>query len=104
MNQFARSARLNETPAALLYQRYAPAIFAYLRLHISIWEDAEDVLLEVFLAALEDDRLEAVPEDERLAWLRGVAHHKLVDYYRRHTRRPTGRWKRWQKSSWQMSG
>lgn len=89
MNQFARSARLNETPAALLYQRYAPAIFAYLRLHISIWEDAEDVLLEVFLAALEDDRLEAVPEDERLAWLRGVAHHKLVDYYRRHTRRPT---------------
>jgi RNA polymerase sigma-70 factor (ECF subfamily) len=89
MNQFARSARLNDSPAALLYQRYASAIFAYLRLHTSIWEDAEDLLLEVFVAALEDGRLEAVPEEERLAWLRGVAHHKLVDYYRRHARRPT---------------
>jgi RNA polymerase sigma factor (sigma-70 family) len=88
MKQFARSTHLNNSPAALLYQRYASAIFAYLRLHTSLWEDAEDLLLEVFLAALEEGRLEAVPEEERLAWLRGVAHHKLVDSYRRHARRP----------------
>jgi RNA polymerase sigma-70 factor (ECF subfamily) len=89
MRQVARGADVNDSPAARLYRRYAPAIFAYLRLHTSVWEDAEDLLLEVFLAALEDERLEAVPEEERLAWLRGVAHHKLVDYYRRHARRPT---------------
>src|SRR5690242_18708253 len=65
MRLFARGTRLDESPAALLYQRYAPAIFAYLRLHLAVWEDAEDVLLEVFLAALEQNRLEAVPEEER---------------------------------------
>jgi RNA polymerase sigma factor (sigma-70 family) len=72
---------------AALYQRYAPILFAWLRQRTT-WEDAEDLLLEVFLAAFERDQLLAVPEAKQLAWLISVAQHKLIDHYRRSQRRP----------------
>ncbi len=72
---------------AALYQRYGPTLFAWLRQRTS-WENAEDVLLEVFLAAFERDQLLAVPEAKQFAWLVSVAQHKLIDHYRRSKRRP----------------
>lgn len=75
--------------AVLLYERQAPPLFAYLRLHAPSWEDAEDLLLDVFLAAIEQQRPLAWPEREQLAWLLRVAQHKLVDHHRRTSRRPT---------------
>lgn len=74
---------------AALYQRHAPAILAYVRRHVICAEDAEDVLLDVFLAALEH-RTSFLQLDERqqLAWLRRTAHNKFVDYHRRVRRRP----------------
>src|SRR5689334_16559879 len=83
----ARAGTLDRSPVAALYQEHAPTIFAYLRGRMSSLEDAEDVLLEVFLAALEHEKLAALPPNEQLAWLRSVAHHKLVDLYRRTHRR-----------------
>jgi RNA polymerase sigma-70 factor (ECF subfamily) len=71
-----------------LYKRYAVPVLAYLRLHAPSWEDAEDILQEVFLAALEQRRFLRLPESEQIAWLGGVARHKLVDHYRRAQRRP----------------
>ncbi len=71
-----------------LYDRYGRDIFAYVRLHQLSREDAEDVTLEVFVAALENDNLSALPDGERLAWLRRVAHNKLVDRYRHKIRHP----------------
>jgi RNA polymerase sigma-70 factor (ECF subfamily) len=65
-----------------LFDLYGQAIFAYIRLHSSSREDAEDVTLEVFIAALEHDNLSGLQGSERLAWLRRVAHNKLVDSYR----------------------
>ena len=76
-----------ENPAAL-YQEYAPLLLAYLRRQTASLEDAEDLLVEVFLAALERDQLLAVPAGERRRWLFGVAQHKLVDAYRRSARHP----------------
>lgn len=38
--------------AATLYRSYAPKLFAYVCRHIPSIDDAEDVLLEVFLAVL----------------------------------------------------
>ncbi len=73
---------------AQLFDRYGQAIFSYVRLHTASQEDAEDMTLEVFVAALENDNLAAIPADEQLAWLRRVAHNKLVDSYRRTSRRP----------------
>lgn len=69
-----------------LYQHYAPAIFAYARLHTPSWEDAEDLTIEVFLAALEHDQLSWLTTQQQFAWLRRVAHNKLVDRYRRTSR------------------
>jgi RNA polymerase sigma-70 factor (ECF subfamily) len=66
-------------------------IFGYLRRQTPAREDAEDLLLEVFLAACERVGLEKLPEGEQVAWLRQVARYKLADYYRRRARRPTSR-------------
>jgi RNA polymerase sigma factor (sigma-70 family) len=73
---------------AALYDRYGSAIFAYLRLKGASWENAEDLTLEVFIAALERDNLRGLDEKAQLAWLQRVAHNKLIDSYRRSTHRP----------------
>jgi RNA polymerase sigma-70 factor (ECF subfamily) len=73
---------LSDSDAAL-YDRFSFAIFSYVRLHVTSREDAEDLTVEVFAAALECDNLRTLCEQEQLAWLRRVAHNKLVDKYRR---------------------
>ncbi len=80
---------LDPSLIASLYQQYAPMLLAYLHRRTSSWEDAEDLLLEVFTAALEHDHLLSLPRGEQFAWLQGVAEHKLIDFYRRSARRPT---------------
>jgi RNA polymerase sigma factor (sigma-70 family) len=73
---------------AELYQRHAHALLRFIWSHVRTREDAEDVLLEVFLAAMERDSLAHLNEGEQLAWLRRVAHNKCIDAYRRTQRRP----------------
>ena len=70
-----------------LYNRYAPALFNYLRLHISSREDAEDILLETFLRAIESVPFATLSEQKQRAWLYSTARHKMVDRYRSATRR-----------------
>jgi RNA polymerase sigma-70 factor, ECF subfamily len=89
MQQPACSSQVDDSPTAMLFQRYAAPIFTALRRRVPSREDAEDLLLEVFLAAFEQEHyLLTLAEGARLAWLRRVAHYKLVDYYRRSNRRP----------------
>lgn len=71
-----------------LYQRYWLMILSNVLQLVPSREDAEDVLLEVFLAALESDTLVHLGERQQVAWLRRVAHNKCVDYHRRARRRP----------------
>src|SRR6266478_3086852 len=59
-----------KSAASALYDRYASSIFAYARLATPSWEDAEDVTLEVFTAALEQGNLSSLSEQQQLAWLR----------------------------------
>ena len=81
--------RMQEKSAAsALYDRYASSIFAYARLYTPSLEDAEDMTLEVFTAALEQEKLSALTERQQLVWLRRVAHNKLVDRYRRSVHLP----------------
>ena len=77
-----------DSPAAALYERHAALIFAYLRLHVASPEDAEDLLLEVFLAALQWKPIYSLSPGEQLAWLRQVARNKLADHYCAAARRP----------------
>lgn len=79
---------LDNPSLAVLYQRFAPVLFAYLYRRTSSREDAEDLLLEVFLAALEHTNFAALGAKEQENWLWTVARNKMIDYYRRVARRP----------------
>ena len=78
----------DDAALADLYQRHVYTLLSFIRRYVSTREDAEDVLLEVFLAAMERNALIGLSEGEQLAWLRRVAHNKCVDVYRRSVRRP----------------
>lgn len=69
------------TCTANLYQCHAPALFTYIKHHIPVLNDAEDILTEVFISALRRDLSTMSPNEQR-AWLWTVAHNKLSDHYR----------------------
>ncbi len=79
---------LQSNDQTALYEHHGRAIFGYLCLHLSSLEDAEDLLLEVFLASFEHANLTELPPGEQLAWLRRVAHNKLANTHRRFARHP----------------
>ncbi len=68
---------------ARLYERYAPALFAYVRRRTLSREDAEDVLAQIFVALIEHRMPADLREDEQVAWIWQVARNKAVDAYRR---------------------
>ena len=72
-----------------LFHRHAPSLFAYLRQHSAAREDAEDLLHEVFAAALEQPGFGLLSEPEQALWLWRVTRNKTVDTYRRKSRRPS---------------
>jgi RNA polymerase sigma factor (sigma-70 family) len=67
---------------ASLYHQFATTIFTYLLKQVQNEYDAEDLLLEVFLAALSNESLSSLPVQGQLAWLRRVARNKVIDRYR----------------------
>lgn len=77
----------NSSNLAELYRQHAPALLTHLRLNTASVEDAEDLLLDVFVAALEREALSSLPLEEQRFWLWKVARNKLVDYYRRRAKR-----------------
>jgi RNA polymerase sigma factor (sigma-70 family) len=80
---------LAHAPGEPLYQRYAPALLAYFLKQTASREDAEDLLLEVFLAAMERGNLSHLKEPEQRAWLWTVARNKAADHFRRLKRHPS---------------
>ena len=68
---------------ALLYSKYAPGLLGYARMHIASQEDAEDLVVEVFLAAIENAKFATLPEKAQQLWLWRVARNKVIDVYRR---------------------
>ena len=71
-----------------LYETHGRAISSYLRVHGLSLEDTEDLLVEIFLAAMERDDLSTFSPGEQLAWLRRVARNKLANTYRHTQRHP----------------
>jgi RNA polymerase sigma factor (sigma-70 family) len=80
----------DDSPIAQWYQLHAIPLLAYVRQHVPSREDAEDIVVETFIAALEQKGFSpyTLTEQEQLAWLRRVAYHKCIDLYRRSARRP----------------
>src|SRR5260221_12681097 len=67
---------------SMLYERFAERLLAYVCQQVSNRQDAEDLLLEVFLAALQNTSLARLPAERQLVWLRRVAPNKVIDHYR----------------------
>lgn len=88
MQQPRRVSISEDTAIAELYQRHVYTLLISIRRIVPRREDAEDVLLEVFIAAFERNALAGLSEGEQLAWLRRVAHNKCVDVYRSLQHRP----------------
>lgn len=68
-----------------LYDRALPEVYGYLLPRCGSASAAEDVTSETFLAAVDAVRKGTVPHLS-VAWLIGVARHKLVDHWRRTAR------------------
>ena len=65
-----------------LYDRFAYPVSKYIGRHISNKQDAEDLLVEVFLVAFTNADLASLPAKRQLAWLMRVTNNKLVDRHR----------------------
>jgi RNA polymerase sigma factor (sigma-70 family) len=65
-----------------LYDRFTLTIFTYICQQVSNKQDAEDLLVEIFLAAFNDEILSSLPAERQLAWLMRVTRNKLVDRHR----------------------
>ncbi len=72
-----------EQEMALLYRKHAPGLLAYVRMHITALEDAEDLVVDVFMAALENAKFKTLSEKEQQSWLWRVTRNKVIDTYRR---------------------
>ncbi len=81
MQQLNTDAGQNSVDTAL-YDRYAAAILAYVCQQVASQQDAEDLLVEVFMAAHSYSSLSGLSEERQLAWLRRVARNKVIDRYR----------------------
>ena len=79
--------RGDDQGAALLalYDRALPQVYGYMARRVPTAVVAEDLTAEVFLAAVRAVQ-EAKVERMTVAWLIGVARHKLVDHWRRAAR------------------
>ena len=72
-----------EQEIELLYRKYAPGLLSYVRMRIASEEDAEDLVVEVFVAAIENAKFTALSEKEKQSWLWRVTRNKVIDTYRR---------------------
>jgi RNA polymerase sigma factor (sigma-70 family) len=83
IDQIRQPDHLRSSAIGRLYQQHASAMYAYIRLRVATREEAEDILLDTFAAALENSKFASLPEGAQVGWLRTVARNKLIDLYRR---------------------
>ena len=68
-----------------LFEQHSEKLFAYLRQHTPSREDAEDILVDTFMAALSEAKFAHLPASGQVAWLWRVARNKVVDTFRKAT-------------------
>jgi len=78
----AREEARNVDPLVAIYPVALPQVYGYLLPRCGSVAVAEDLTAETFMAAVAACRDGSIPEPT-VAWLVGVARHKLVDHWRR---------------------
>ena len=77
-----KAAQRNPVAFAAVYDRFVTPVYRYLYSRAGNAADAEDLTAQTFLSALE--RLDSYRENGTFAgWLFAIAHHKVIDHYRR---------------------
>jgi RNA polymerase sigma-70 factor (ECF subfamily) len=76
-------------PVAAVYRRALPQVYGYLLPRCGSVAVAEDLTADTFAAAIRAAG-DVNPPDLTIAWLIGVARHKLVDHWRRMAREERG--------------
>ena len=71
------------TQGEALYDRFALPMYTYICQHVSNKQDAEDLLMEVFLVAFNNETLASFPTERQFAWLMRVTRNKMIDRHRR---------------------
>lgn len=78
-------------PMAVIYRRALPQVYGYVLPRCGSTVVAEDLTAETFMAAVAAIRAGRIrAHDVTVAWLVGVARHKLADHWRRSTREERG--------------
>ncbi len=80
-------AQLGTDPAAIqaLYRQYFPRVFAYVAYRVGRETDAEDIVSEIFLRAIEHlDTFEYRGEGSLAAWLFKIAYTQVANFHRTH--------------------
>lgn len=79
----ARAQNMDPEAWDIIFNRYYPEIFAYLRYRTASLEDAEDLAATVFERAVRHIRSYRETGRGLGAWLQRIASNLVVDYYRR---------------------
>jgi RNA polymerase sigma-70 factor (ECF subfamily) len=85
----AQAKRGDREAFAALYRAHVQAIYRYLSHRLNDRELADDLTGDVFVRAIEGLKEYTDTGRPFLAWLYRIAHARLVDHYRRTSRRPT---------------
>ena len=85
MSEAGAAAEDQGTVLLSVYDRALPQVYGYLLPRCGNVALAEDLTAETFMAAVDAVRRRTVPSMS-VAWLIGVARHKLVDHWRRQAR------------------
>jgi RNA polymerase sigma-70 factor, ECF subfamily len=82
-SSFIKRILAGDTLAAIgFYKSYSPRILHYLSRKLPRIEDAQEIVNDVFLEAI--DSLSLLQEEKNIsAWLYRIAHNKMVDFYRK---------------------
>lgn len=68
--------------AGIFYKTYSPKIKRYVHAKIGVYEDAEDLVQDILYAFLEAAR-DFRGSSSIQTYLYSIAHHKVIDYYRK---------------------
>ncbi len=84
-NDIIARARLGDAQAfGLLYDHYAQPIYRFIAVKVSVRQEAEDLLHEVFLAAWQKLPGYASYGFPFSSWLYRIARNRVIDHYRTH--------------------
>lgn len=85
---FAKAKQLDPAALQALHHQFYEPVARYIQFKVSDPYLAEDLSGEVFVRVLEGLRRGQTWRDSPRGWIMGIAHHVVVDYYRRQTRMP----------------